>query len=58
MIATPEIDLTYGVTDGDIAVNNLDSARRRSWNRFWRDPLESGVAGRYIAVQLTCKADF
>ena len=28
MIAEPEIDLRYPLTDGDIAVNNLESARR------------------------------
>ncbi len=32
------------VTDGDIAVTNLESARRRSWGRFLQDPLRDGVA--------------
>jgi tetratricopeptide (TPR) repeat protein len=32
------------VTDGDIAVVNLQSARQRSWNRFWRAPEQSGIA--------------
>lgn len=32
------------VTDGDIAVTNLESARRRSWSRFFQDPLRDGVA--------------
>jgi tetratricopeptide (TPR) repeat protein len=31
-------------TDGEIAVINLNSARRRSWTRFWQDPLQLGVA--------------
>ena len=44
MIEAPEIDLAYPLTDGDIAVNNLESARRNSWNRFWRDPLRPGIA--------------
>jgi hypothetical protein len=44
MIEVPEIDLTYPLTDGDIAVNNLESARRHSWSRFWRDPLRPGIA--------------
>jgi tetratricopeptide (TPR) repeat protein len=44
MIEVPEIDLAYPLTDGDIAVNNLESARRHSWSRFWRDPLRPGVA--------------
>jgi tetratricopeptide (TPR) repeat protein len=44
MIEVPEIDLAYPLTDGDIAVNNLESARRHSWSRFWRDPLRPGIA--------------
>jgi len=32
------------VTDGDIAVMNLESARRRSWSRFFQDPLRDGAA--------------
>jgi len=44
MIESPEIDLAYSLTDGDIAVNNLESARQRSWSRFWRDPLRPGIA--------------
>jgi tetratricopeptide (TPR) repeat protein len=31
-------------TDGDIAVINLESARRRSWSRFHQDPLRDGIA--------------
>jgi tetratricopeptide (TPR) repeat protein len=31
-------------TDGEIAVINLESARRRSWTRFWNDPHRPGVA--------------
>ena len=31
-------------TDGDIAVINLESARRRSWSRFHHDPLREGIA--------------
>jgi hypothetical protein len=31
-------------TDGEIAVINLDSARRRSWSRFFQDPLRDGAA--------------
>lgn len=44
MIEAPEIDLAYALTDGDIAVNNQESARRHSWSRFWRDPLRPGIA--------------
>jgi hypothetical protein len=31
-------------TNGEIAVINLRSALRASWNRFWRDPQRAGVA--------------
>ena len=31
-------------TDGEIAAINLESARRRSWSRFFADPLREGVA--------------
>jgi len=44
MIEAPELDLAYPLTDGDIAVNNLESARKHSWSRFWRDPLRPGIA--------------
>jgi len=33
-----------GVTAGDIAAINLESARQRSWNRFWRAPEQPGIA--------------
>jgi tetratricopeptide (TPR) repeat protein len=32
------------VTAGDIAAINLESARQRSWNRFWRAPEQPGIA--------------
>jgi len=44
MIEAPEIDLAYPLTDGDIAFNNLGSARLRAWSRFWSDPLRPGIA--------------
>lgn len=44
MIEAPEIDAVYALTDGDIAVNNLESARQRSWSRFWQAPLRPGIA--------------
>lgn len=44
MIDAVEIDLAHPLTDGDIAVNNLESSSRVSWNRFWRDPLRPGIA--------------
>jgi tetratricopeptide (TPR) repeat protein len=50
MIAEPEIDSRYLVTDGNIAANNLESARRQSWSRFWQDPQRPGIA-EYIVEQ-------
>jgi tetratricopeptide (TPR) repeat protein len=50
MIAEPEIDLRYPLTDGNIAANNLESARRQSWSRFWQDPHRAGIA-EYIVEQ-------
>lgn len=44
MIEDLEIDLVHSLTDGAIAVNNLDSVRQRSWSRFWQDPLRPGIA--------------
>src|SRR5262245_12564976 len=42
------------VTDGDIAVINLESARRRSWSRFFQDSLRDGVAEAVVGhEQLT-----
>jgi tetratricopeptide (TPR) repeat protein len=34
----------FRTTDGEIAIINLDSARSRSWNRFYQDPKRPGVA--------------
>ena len=49
MIAAPDLDggcvLT---TDGEIAVINLNSARWRSWSRFFEDPLRDGVAATIV----------
>ena len=50
MIAEPEIDLRYPLTDGYIAANNLESTREQSWSRFWQDPQRPGIA-EYIVVQ-------
>ncbi|MGA8656698.1 MAG: hypothetical protein WB586_11185, partial [Chthoniobacterales bacterium] len=57
MIEAPEVDLVSPVTDGNIAVNNLESARQHSWSRFWRDPLRSGIA-EYIVEQEQLTARF
>jgi hypothetical protein len=50
MIAAPEVDLRYSLTDGNIAANNLESARQQSWSRFWQDPQRPGIA-EYIVEQ-------
>lgn len=50
MIAEPEIDLGHSFTDGNIAANNLESARRQAWSRFWQDPQRPGIA-ESIVVQ-------
>src|SRR4249919_1462154 len=34
----------FQTTDGEIAVVNLNSARLRSWSRFYQDPQRPGVA--------------
>jgi len=57
MIEAPEIGLAYPLTDGDIAVNNLESARQRSWSRFWHDPLRPGIA-EYIVEQEQLRLQF
>jgi tetratricopeptide (TPR) repeat protein len=50
MIEAPQIDLAYRLTDGAIALNNLESTRQGAWSRFWRDPPRPGVA-EYIVEQ-------
>ena len=57
MIEAPEFELTYPLTDGGIAVNNLESSRRHSWSLFWRDPLRPGLA-EYIVEQEQLTAQF
>src|ERR1700720_1409884 len=48
--------LDLQTTDGEIAVVNLESARRRSWNRFFADPLREGVAETVVEhEQLTAQ---
>ena len=48
--------LDLQTTDGEIAVINLESARRRSWNRFFADPLREGVAETVVKQeQLTAQ---
>jgi tetratricopeptide (TPR) repeat protein len=48
--------LDLQTTDGEIAVINLESARRRSWNRFFVDPLREEVAETVVEQeQLTAQ---
>lgn len=42
MFEVPEIELR--TTDGEIAVMNLESAGRRSWSKFFEDPIRDGTA--------------
>lgn len=45
MIVAPELPVCgLPTTDGEIAIVNLESARRRSWGRFLQDPLLEGRA--------------
>ena len=48
--------LDLQTTDGEIAVINLESARRRAWTRFFADPLREGVAETVVEQeQLTAQ---
>jgi tetratricopeptide (TPR) repeat protein len=51
------LTLDLRTTDSEIAVINLDSARRRSWNRFLADPLREGVA-ETVVEQEQLRAQF
>ncbi len=53
-ISTSEFPLA---TAGDIAVINLESARQRSWSRFWQVPQRPGIA-EYIVEQEHLAAQF
>jgi tetratricopeptide (TPR) repeat protein len=45
MVATAGFEIERpSATAGDIAVINLESARRQSWSRFWRTPERPGIA--------------
>jgi tetratricopeptide (TPR) repeat protein len=46
----------FHTTDGEIAIVNLNSARVRSWGRFFADPLREGVAQTVVEQeQLTAQ---
>ena len=55
MTAIAELDCAIApTTDGEIALINLQSARWRSWTRFFADPARDGVAEAVVAhEQLT-----
>jgi tetratricopeptide (TPR) repeat protein len=58
MIEGPELEMDFPLaTAGDIAVNNLQSARQQSWSRFWQEPRRSGIA-EYIVEQEQLAAQF
>jgi hypothetical protein len=40
------------VTDGTIAVVNLESAREQSWSRFWRAPERTGIAETIVEQEI------
>lgn len=49
MIVASELDSAITpTTDGEIAIINLESARRRSWSRFFEDPTRNEVAETII----------
>jgi tetratricopeptide (TPR) repeat protein len=51
MIQAPSLEIDFPpATDGNIAVINLESARRQAWSRFWQDPRRPGIA-EYIVEQ-------
>ncbi|WP_426406864.1 hypothetical protein [Bradyrhizobium ganzhouense] len=48
---TPIAELDCAIppmTDGEIAVINLESARRRSWSKFFENPTRDNVAGTVV----------
>jgi hypothetical protein len=49
--SAPAIELAP-VTDGTIAVINLESARQQSWSRFWRAPERPGIAETIVEQEL------
>ena len=57
MTQTADLELErIAATAGDIAAINLESARQRSWNRFWRAPEQPGVAETIVEQeQLTAQ---
>jgi tetratricopeptide (TPR) repeat protein len=58
MIEALDLEMDFSpATAGDIAVINLESARQRSWSRFWQAPQRPGIA-EYIVEQEQLAAQF
>jgi tetratricopeptide (TPR) repeat protein len=51
MIGATEAELVYPLTDGNIALNNLQSARMQAWSRFCRDPLRPEAAESVVELE-------
>ena len=53
MIDAEQLDTArLATTDGEIAVVNLESARRRSWSRFFNDPMREDLAETILEHEL------
>src|ERR1700733_482366 len=53
VIVAPDIDGGVTLTtDGEIAIANLDSARRRSWSRFFEDPMRDQAAETVVENEM------
>ena len=53
MIDAEQLDTArLATTDGEIAVVNLESARRRSWSRFFHDPMREDLAETILEHEL------
>ena len=53
MVERPALAIDLApVTDGAIAVINLESARLQSWSRFWRAPEGPGIAETIVEQEL------
>jgi tetratricopeptide (TPR) repeat protein len=53
MIERPHLAIELApVTDGAIAVINLESARLQSWSRFWRAPERPGIAEAIVEQEM------
>lgn len=52
MIELASLEMSFPLaTAGNIAVNNLESAREQAWSRFWREPGRPGIAEQIIEME-------